>query len=210
MSHHKSKADFEYKDGSKLFWTSDQHFCHTNIIKFCNRPFKTIEEMDKTLIDNWNKTVPVDGLVFHLGDFAWGGYNVWKSVREQLNGRIILIKGNHDIRNLTSTSEELFDFVTQQMTIEVEGRKIVLNHYPLLCYAGTYRDPKDMVWALSGHTHIGPLSMDGKDISRLKLTFPTQYDVGVDMNDFKPISFAEVSDRINFQVENNVNMLHWI
>ena len=51
--------------------------------------------MNQMLIENWNKKVPKDGIVFHLGDFAWGGYEAWKNIREQLNGEIILIKGNH-------------------------------------------------------------------------------------------------------------------
>jgi len=55
--------------------------------------------MDYKLIENWNKKVPPSGLVFHLGDFAWGGYETWKKVREQLNGDIILIKGNHKYFN---------------------------------------------------------------------------------------------------------------
>lgn len=106
--------------------------------------------------------------------------------------------------------DELFEFTTQQLYISIEDRKMFLNHFPLLCYSGTYRNEKDAVWALSGHTHVGPLSQTGKDTERLKMAFPTQYDIGVDMNDFKPISFHDVSERINYQVANNVNMLHWI
>lgn len=89
------KVDVKYKDGSKIFFTSDTHFGHSNIIKFCNRPFKDAEEMDRVLIENWNNKVPEDGLVFHLGDFGWGGYQEYKKIRDQLNGKIILIKGNH-------------------------------------------------------------------------------------------------------------------
>lgn len=89
------KINFKYKDGSNVYLTSDTHFNHENIIRFCKRPFKDAEEMNQILIENWNKKVPKDGLVFHLGDFAWGGYEAWKNVREQLNGEIILIKGNH-------------------------------------------------------------------------------------------------------------------
>ena len=55
--------------------------------------------MNRKLIENWNNKVPKDGLVFHLGDFAWGGSDVWKNIREQLNGDIILIKGNHKYFN---------------------------------------------------------------------------------------------------------------
>ena len=194
------KVDFKYNDGSKIFFTSDSHYFHENIIKFCDRPFKDVEEMNHKLIENWNNKVPHDGLVFHLGDFAWGGYDQWKSIRDQLNGEIILIKGNHDIKNMTATAEEeLFKFSTQQMLIEIEGRKVYLNHYPFLCYAGTYRDPKGLVFQCFGHCHSGP-EKKGTDIPRLVHTFPTQYDVGVDNNNYEPISWNEVNEKIGKQL----------
>ena len=194
------KVDFKYNDGSNIFFTSDSHYFHENIIKFCDRPFKDVEEMNYKLIDNWNKKVPHDGLVFHLGDFAWGGYDQWKSIRNQLNGEIILIKGNHDVKNMSATAEEeLFKFSTQQMLIEIEGRKVYLNHYPFLCYAGTYRDPKGLVLQLFGHIHSGP-GKKGMDIPRMEYLFPTQYDVGVDNNNYEPISWNEVNEKIGKQL----------
>lgn len=158
--------------------------------------------MDETLIENWNNKVPKDGLVFHLGDFAWGGYNVWKNVREQLNGNIVLIKGNHDDKNLTATAEkELFDFVTYQLKLEIEGRKIYLNHYPFLCYGGTYRAKNDLIFQAFGHVHLGPFQNKGRDNKRCEILFPTQYDVGVDNNNFTPISWHELNDKILKQIE---------
>lgn len=196
----KENIDIKYTDGSKIFLTSDSHFGHSNIIEFCNRPFKNVEEMNYKLIENWNKKVPVDGLVFHLGDFAWGGYPFWKKIREQLNGRIILIKGNHDEKNMTPTAEqELFDYVTFQMKVEIEGRKVYLNHVPFLCYGGTYRDPKGLVYQLFGHVHSGP-NQKGLDINRLNMLFPTQYDVGVDNNNYSPVSWGEVVEKIGKQL----------
>lgn len=197
----KKKFNFVFSSGEELFFTSDTHFHHENIIKFCNRPFTDVQEMDNILVERWNKVVPVDATVFHLGDFAWGGYNAWKNVREQLNGDIVLIKGNHDQKNMTATAEkELFSFVTYQLSIRIGGRALYLNHYPFLTYAGVYRIEKDMVWQLYGHTHSGPYSNNGKDLTRLQMTFPTQYDVGVDNNDFRPISWVEVCEKINKQV----------
>ena len=156
--------------------------------------------MNYKLIDNWNKKVPQDGLVFHLGDFAWGGYEAWKKIREQLNGDIILIKGNHDQKNMSSTAEqELFQYVTWQMLIEIEGRKVILNHFPFLCYAGVYREPKKLVFSLFGHVHSGP-GKKGEDIPRLVHTYPTQYDVGVDNNNYEPISWYEVNEKIQKQL----------
>jgi calcineurin-like phosphoesterase family protein len=195
-----TKVDFKYNDGSKVFFTSDTHWGHGNIIKFCDRPFKDVEEMNYKLIENWNKKVPQDGLVFHLGDFAWVGSDMWKNIRQQLNGEIILIKGNHDQKNMSSTAEQtLFKYSAWQMLIEVEGRKILLNHFPFLCYAGVYRDPKGLVYSLFGHVHSGP-GKKGEDIPRLIHTFPTQYDVGVDNNDYEPISWYEVNEKIQKQL----------
>ena len=152
--------------------------------------------MNYKLIENWNKKVPADGIVFHLGDFAWGNYEYWKKIRNQLNGKIILIKGNHDEKNMTPTAEqELFEFVSYQMKIEIEGRKIYLNHVPFLCYGGTYRDPKGLVYQAFGHVHSGP-NAKGLDVERLGILFPTQYDVGVDNNNYEPISWNEFNEKI--------------
>jgi len=207
------KIDFKYDNGSKIFFVSDNHYGHSNIIGFCKRPFENVEEMDKKLIENWNNKVPKDGIVFHLGDFAWGGFNFWKKIREQLNGDIILIKGNHDIKNLTPQAVGLFKYVAQQMRIEIEGRKIWLNHFPLLCYSGTYRDFNGLEFNLFGHTHLSNhLSRNnGKDCDRcFQMLFPTQYDVGVDFNEFAPISWNEVNERITQQIKTDNNLKMWI
>lgn len=189
MSEKKYKFDPEH-----TFFTSDTHFGHANIIRFCNRPFKNVEEMDEALIENWNQVVSDDDTVFHLGDFAFGGSNVWKSIIPRLNGHINLIIGNHDRKNLRQGYMSSFGMVVPQLQIEIEGNPIYLNHYPFLCYGGSYRG----VWQLFGHIHSGP-NAEGLDISRLKTLFPTQYDVGVDNNDYAPISYKEVKAKIEYQ-----------
>lgn len=73
------------------------------------------------------------------------------------------------------------------MIISVNGQRIILNHNPFLCYGGAY----DGAWQLYGHVYSGPRSKTGKDIPRLSMLFPTQYDVGVDNNGFKPVSFKK-------------------
>ena len=80
----------------KIFIAADHHFHHKNIIEYCKRPFKTVEEMDNVMIEKWNKKVGKNDLVIHLGDFALGNKEKIKETREKLNGTIILIKGNHD------------------------------------------------------------------------------------------------------------------
>ena len=180
-----------------LFFTSDTHFFHEGIIKFCSRPFSSAEEMNETLIRNWNETVPEDGTVFHLGDFAFGGAAEWTSVLRRLNGKIFLILGNHDLKNAKEGFIGGFEHVSQQMSINVEGQKIILNHNPFLCFGGAYNGG----WQLFGHVHSGPLSNSGKDTPRLRYLFPTQYDVGVDNNSFRPVSYQRVKEIIEKQVD---------
>lgn len=97
----------EFKfDGDKVFFTSDTHFKHANIIKFCERPFGSIEEMNEALIANWNRVVGKDDFVFHLGDFCFGGSEAWNSILDRLNGKIYLVLGNHDIYSCFVRSSE--------------------------------------------------------------------------------------------------------
>ena len=180
-----------------IWFTSDTHFGHEEIIRFTGRPFASVEEMDRELIRRWNKTVPEDGIVFHLGDFAFGGAGVWNDLLDCLNGQIYLILGNHDMKNLRAGFMQRFVHVAQQMTIRVGEQGIVLNHNPFLCYGGSYRD----VWQLFGHVHSGPNSTTGKDLPRLNMLFPRQYDVGVDNNDFRPVSFFQVKRIIENQIK---------
>lgn len=184
-----------------IYFTSDTHFGHENIIRFCNRPFNSIEEHDKTLIDNWNSIISPDDTVFHLGDFAFGGYPFWKTIREQLNGHIILIIGNHDWKNLTAGSKSLFDECVSQARISINGQIVYLNHFPFLCFS--HSDPKyygkDYSIQLFGHIHSGP-NATGTDTSRSSILYPTQYDVGVDNNNFMPLSWKEIKEKIDQNV----------
>lgn len=98
-------------DGDKVFFTSDTHFNHANIIDFCKRPFGSVEEMNEALIANWNRVVSKDDIIFHLGDFCFGGSEVWNSILDRLNGKIYLILGNHDIQNFRPSYFERFEHV---------------------------------------------------------------------------------------------------
>ena len=207
------KINYKFDNGDKIFFCSDSHANHENIIKFCKRPFKNVQEMNDELIKRWNEKVPKDGIIFHLGDFSWGGYDAWKTFREQLNGDIYLIKGNHCLKNMTTTAKELFKDVKMQMRIEIEGRKIWLNHFPLLCYSGVYRDFNGLEYNLFGHVHLSNHKErnTGRDCDRcFQMLFPTQYDVGVDFNEFAPISWKEVDERIKEQIKNNQNLKMWV
>ncbi len=178
-----------------IWFTSDTHFYQEGIIRFCHRPFSGAEEMNEELIRRWNETVPPDGIVFHLGDFCAGKARNWERVLSRLNGCIYLILGNHDMKHVNQGFMLRFAHVTQQMSILVEKQHILLNHCPFLCYGGSYRN----TWQLFGHVHSGPRKNNGLDMPRLGMLFPLQYDVGVDNNDYRPVSFEEVKRKIEAQ-----------
>lgn len=179
------------------FFTSDTHFNHANIIKFCNRPFKDVEQMNDVMIANWNSVIGKDDTVFHLGDFCLGSAAEWTKILDRLNGKIYLIMGNHDLKNIRQGFISRFEHVAMQMRIEIGKKRIYLCHYPFLCFEGSY---KDDVWQLFGHVHTRR-SNSGIDAGRLQYLYPTQYDVGVDNNNFTPVSFGQVKRIIDKQVE---------
>lgn len=179
------------------FFTSDTHFNHANIIKFCNRPFKDVEQMNDVMIANWNSVIGKDDTGFHLGDFCLGGAAEWTKILDRLNGKIYLIMGNHDLKNIRQGFISRFEHVAMQMRIEIGKKRIYLCHYPFLCFEGSY---KDDVWQLFGHVHTRR-SNSGIDAGRLQYLYPTQYDVGVDNNNFTPVSFGQVKRIIDKQVE---------
>ena len=184
-----------FEKAERLFFTSDTHFGHRNIIKYCQRPFSCIEEMDDALIANWNRVVGKDDIIFHLGDFAMGGSAEWSRLLQKLNGKIYLILGNHDLKTIGAGFSRL-EGVAMQMLINVKGQIIYLNHYPFLCYGGAYRN----TWQLYGHVHTCHANR-GLDVPRLKMLMPIQYDVGVDINNYRPVSFEQVKKIIRNQIE---------
>ena len=162
--------------------------------------------MNEKLIENWNSVVGPNDYIFHLGDFCFGGSQAWDYCLNRLNGHKILILGNHEMKNLKDGAMLKFDWVGFQAYIQVGGRSFYLNHFPFLCYGGMHRDIDNAVFALSGHVHLSPYSTSGKDISRMQANMLwSQYDVGVDANDFKPISIDSIMKNIQYYYENNTN-----
>ncbi len=166
---------------TNIWFTADTHFGHHNIIRFTNRPFLSTREMDETLIDNWNKVVGVKDLVYHLGDFSWGNSRVY---REQLNGRIVMIYGSHDKE--CRKNPQWFEELSPLMTIRIDNQFIVLCHYAMRVWDHSHYG----AWMLYGHSH-GRLPSYGKS-----------YDVGVDNNNYYPISYEQVQNIMKLKEEN--------
>ena len=93
----------------KIWFIGDSHFNHRMIIPYCNRPFATVSEMNKTLIDNWNKVVRKEDKVIMNGDFALSGKDKIIEIGQQLNGRKTLVLGNHDGASLKTYYEAGFE-----------------------------------------------------------------------------------------------------
>lgn len=194
---------------TNIWFTSDLHLNHSKIIEYCNRPFSNVEEMNEMLINNWNSVVKPEDIVFCLGDIALGGSGAWNTLIPQLNGKIHLVLGNHDIRNWRESYKKLFESVSEQLTVEIDKKTFILTHFPLLCYHGTWGTEMNVI-NLIGHVHTLKANNSGKDFERLQYLFPTQYDVGVDFNDYRPISYNQVMEKIKYQIEHYTNELHWI
>ena len=157
------------------YFTSDTHFYHSNIIKFEDRrkftpqhdfvKFNNIEEMNKDIIKCWNETVSDDDDIFHLGDFSWGNNNKWREIRYRLNGKIHLIRGNHDYKKSESFLFSLFETVSDYNEIDLdfndEKIKVVLSHYPFY----TWNRMNYGSWNLFGHVHSKFKSVPGRMLS---------------------------------------------
>lgn len=187
------------KSSEKIFFTADPHFGHEWIRKFNNRPFISMEEMDKVLIENWNKVVPTDGLTFVLGDIGSTDEARIVEIFQQLNGEKVLIRGNHDDDYSDDTLHAIFSEVYDILYLRVKDDDLsmynymVLCHYPMLDWQNSFEGS----WQLFGHIHTREEVVEFKTV-QTKL-FDTQYDVGVDNNDFHPISFHSLKKIIENQ-----------
>jgi calcineurin-like phosphoesterase family protein len=159
-----------------IFFTSDTHFNHINIVKYCKRPFNDVEHMNRELTNNWNERIKPDDTLYHLGDFAMGKREFIAPIRKALNGRIILIRGNHD-RSKTAMLEAGFDEVYDSLFLELNGLKLWLQHKPL---SHIHFLSKKVDYHLCGHVHE-KMVRQGKIIN-----------VGVDVRGFKPVTLEEL------------------
>ena len=165
-----------------IHFTSDLHFNHANVIKYCRRPFANVDEMNAALVKNWNRHVNPQDTVYVIGDFALCRAELARGFAQRLNGTKHLIAGNHDHSNRKKYAEGQtqgdFQSVTDIKEIAVGQQRIVMCHYPMM----TWNKSGHGAWMLHGHCH-GNLKVD---IQSLRL------DVGVDCFNFTPVSFVDV------------------
>ncbi len=133
------------------YFISDLHFGHKNAIKFDNRPFLTVSDMNRCLINNWNKTISDNDDVYILGDVSFDNLSNTISIVEQLKGKLHLIKGNHDYYINKNEFKNLFVEICEYKELKLNNEGIVLCHYPILCY-----NKRHYGWYhLYGHIHNG-------------------------------------------------------
>lgn len=181
----------------KVFFTSDLHFGHDNVLKFDNRPFETVEEMDEELIKRWNKKVGKGDLVYVLGDLIWkSANNDAVSILRKLNGQIILIKGNHDRFIKNASAKNVLAGVKDYDDICValsDGttRRCILSHYFIPFYNGHRYNAIH----LHGHSHnteerymelgiVRALRGNGYE--------PQIYNVGCMLWNYEPVTLDEI------------------
>ena len=193
------KIHVSLKEYENIFFSSDQHFGHRNVLRFCNRPFENTKEMEIALIKKWNETVTNKDVVFTLGDFCWfNDSRQIKKILNQLNGKkIYIILGNHDtlesFHRVDDPRIEIIEDIAHVYVHEPDqpDREIILCHYPLMTWA--HRDKGAI--NLFGHIHSGPGCQNTFD-QDLPLYAGQQYDVGCDNNNYTPISLEEVDEKL--------------
>jgi len=114
-----------------VYYISDTHYSHKNILQHENRPFNSVEEMDEFLIELWNNTVNSNDTVYHLGDFVFGGITKWEKIIPRLKGRIHLTVGNHDNVNAVKKMSHHFEEVENMIVRKIDKQHLFLFHYPI-------------------------------------------------------------------------------
>ena len=160
------------------FFTADEHYDHENIIKYTNRPFNSKEEMNAEMIKRNNEVVCSNDTVVHAGDFTLRNRVFASSIIKQLNGNHIFLKGSHDYWLKDKRASSIWEK-------KIEDKYIVVCHYAMRTWPRAHYGS----WQLYGHSH-GTLDF-----------LKNQYDIGVDHNNFYPVSFDKIKDLITFEMD---------
>lgn len=192
---------------NNVFVTSDWHFGHKNIIKYCNRPFQGVADMDPALIEIWNRQVDAGDRVYFLGDFTFDREHsktdgALVALLERLNGNKIFVLGNHDnhieskLRAAMHRKNGGVWDVLPYLEVRHSGRKVVMFHYPITEWNGSHRDTVH----LHGHCHGSRKDLFGRLL-----------DVGIDAHpEFKlwTLDEAIAAADANFEKTKDVFVFH--
>lgn len=190
-----------------IWFTSDNHFWHKNVIRLCNRPFAHLHEMHEYMIQEWNKRVKDNDKIYVLGDFSFANKTMTKPIIDRLKGHKILILGNHD-RHAAKMVDMGFQEVHENIYIDIgHKQRVYLSHFPyhpMMIYRNNGKNveieyPFEKIdkrymhkrivdtgedWLLHGHVHCA-WEQNGRQIN-----------VGVDVNGFAPVSHEKILQMI--------------
>lgn len=176
-----------YKGVTKIiYFTSDLHFEHANIIKICNRPFNSVQEMNEAIVNNWNSVVKANDIVYILGDVMMNkDVNAVKKYIDRLNGSKVLIVGNHDYfkKRYLAAGYDFFLYIKSYEELEYNKQRFILMHYPIMDWNHMFRGS----YMLHGHMHNKAVYNYQNRQNGVK-----RYDVGVDANNFAPVSIDDI------------------
>ena len=194
--------DIDIKDIPNIYFTSDLHFNHNNIIKYSHRPFKDAEEMNTILLNNLNEELSksVNPILFNAGDFMFGKVSMYEDLMEQIKAKHIYnVIGNHDIVNLVNNrvfvkGDNRVEWCNEYIIRIKKDKKFIfaftLSHYPkpFNCFYGAFN--------LHGHFHeeknIDDMTGSDKNKAIALIENGFYYDVGVDGNDYKPVKLENI------------------
>lgn len=171
--------------GQRVWFTADLHLGHANIIRYCNRPFGTVEQMDERLIAEWNSVVQRGDIVYHVGDFTLENAKRAEAYLNALHGFIRLLPGSHDswMSDLAQGAYgERFEILPVRCEVLIGEDRFVLDHYAM------------QVWPLS---HYGSYHLFGHSHGRLPDNGTRRMDVGVDPNNFRPVSADDAAKKLS-------------
>ena len=169
-----------------IYFTSDLHLGHANIIRFCNRPFADVNEMDETIIANWKSRVRADDDVYILGDLMYRVKADPDDVLSRRPGRKHLVVGNHDYTWLSRVdTDKHFVEVEDIIVLKTGGITMTLCHYPMLSWPHSFYGS----YMIYGHIHNSVQAEDGWEYIREQ---ERMLNAGVDINGFYPVTFEEM------------------
>jgi len=183
------------------FVSSDHHYGHYNVIKYCNRPFNYIQEMEYNLTKNWNDTLSTKSNLIYNGDFLMNP-KYYKILLELNFNKIYFILGNHDNKNKLQKLIDEYNLnieIFKNLTIEFDNKQYFFTHFPYNC--------SDLVPSIIGHVHYkykklnigdtinGYLRSEKRDI--VKILKQPILNVGIDVWDYYPVSLKECINILN-------------
>lgn len=176
-----------------VFFTSDLHLGHENVLASCNRPFADVSEMNETLIRNWNRKVGDEDEVYILGDLAYRSDRPVRQYLDRLRGQKHLIIGNHErwLRDFPD-ADRYFLSVSYMLEIELDDLRVTLCHYPLFEWNGSRHAANQAAsksWLIHGHLHN---RTDNDAYRYIREKMPCALNAGVDINRFEPVTFEEL------------------